>query len=173
MAKGLLMVLTGNGKGKSTAAMGMALRAMGHGIRVCVIQFVKGPRPGGEREAAKRFSDLMVFQVTGRGFTWASDDLQKDAHAAREGWALACAALSDGGYGLVVLDELTYPIRYGFLTEAAVLTALGQRPPGQHAVVTGRGASAGLLAAADLVTEMQAVKHPLAAGVEAQPGVEF
>lgn len=173
MSKGLFMVFTGNGKGKTTAALGMALRAVGHGIRVCMIQFIKGPRPCGEHEAAKRFSDLMTFHVTGRGFTWASDDLQKDRHAAREGWSLACAAITDGRCGLVVLDELTYLIRYGFLTETDVLTALGQRPAGQHVVITGRNASPGLLAAADLVTEMCAVKHPFSAGVQAQPGVEF
>lgn len=173
MPEGLLMVFTGDGKGKTTAALGMALRAVGHGIRVCVIQFIKGSRSCGEREAARRFSDLMAFHVTGRGFTWASDDLQKDRHAAREGWALACAAIAGGRYGLIVLDELTYLIRYGFLTETAVLTALEQRPAGQHVVVTGRNASPGLLAAADLVTEMRAVKHPFSAGFQAQAGVEF
>jgi cob(I)alamin adenosyltransferase len=171
--KGLLMVFTGNGKGKTTAALGMALRAMGHGIKVCVVQFIKGSRGCGEREAVQRFSDLMTFHVTGRGFTWTSDDVQKDKIAAREGWALACAMMADGRYGLVILDELTYLIRYGFLTETAVLAALGQRPAGQHVVITGRNASAGLLAAADLVTEMHVVKHPYAAGIKAQAGIEF
>ncbi len=173
MAKGLLMVFTGDGKGKTTAALGMALRAVGHGIKVCVIQFIKGPGHCGERAAAKRFSGLMEFHVTGRGFTWASDDIQKDRSAAREGWDQACAVIADGRYGMVILDELTYLIQYGFLTEAAVLAALGQRPGGQHVVITGRNASEGLLAAADLVTEMRAVKHPYAAGIKAQRGVEF
>lgn len=173
MAKGLLMVFTGDGKGKTTAALGMALRAVGHGIKVGVIQFIKGPGHCGEREAAKRFSGLMEFHVTGRGFTWTSDDIQKDRSAARQGWGQACAVIADGRYGMVILDELTYLIQYGFLTEAAVLAALGQRPGGQHVVITGRNASEGLLAAADLVTEMRAVKHPYAAGIEAQRGVEF
>jgi cob(I)alamin adenosyltransferase len=167
------MVFTGNGKGKTTAALGMALRAVGHGIKVGVIQFIKGSRNCGEREAVKRFGDLLAFHVTGRGFTWTSDDIQKDRRAARDGWGQACAMIADGRYGMVILDELTYLIQYGFLTETVVLTALRRRPAGQHVVITGRNASEGLLAAADLVTEMHAVKHPYAAGIKAQPGVEF
>jgi cob(I)alamin adenosyltransferase len=171
--KGLLMVFTGNGKGKTTAALGMALRAMGHGIKVCVIQFIKGSWQYGELAAVKRFGELMDFHVTGRGFTWKSDDIEKDRAAAQKAWEQACGILADGRYGMVILDELTYLIHYGFLTETAVLETLAQRPGHQHVVITGRNASQGLVAAADLVTEMRAVKHPYQAGIKAQRGVEF
>lgn len=173
MQKGLLMVFTGDGKGKTTAALGMALRAMGHGMKVCVIQFIKGSWQYGELEAVKRFSDLMAFHVTGRGFTWKSDDIEKDKASAREAWKKACGIIDAGRYEMVILDELTYLIHYGFLTEKAVLEKVTRRPGHQHLVITGRNASQGLVDAADLVTEMRAVKHPYQAGIKAQKGVEF
>uniref|UniRef100_UPI0040573392 cob(I)yrinic acid a,c-diamide adenosyltransferase n=1 Tax=Candidatus Electronema sp. TaxID=2698783 RepID=UPI0040573392 len=170
---GLLIVYTGNGKGKTTAALGLTLRALGHSWRVCFIQFIKGSWKYGELTAAARFSDLLDFHVMGRGFTWKSDDLAKDAAAAREGWDFARQIMADGRHRLVVLDELTYLIKYQMLTEDEVLDALARRGPQVHVVITGRGAGDGLLRAADLVTELREVKHPYKQGVRAQQGIEF
>jgi len=172
-SKGLLMVFTGTGKGKTTAALGLALRAMGHGFRVCVVQFIKGSWKYGELDSVRRFSDLMDFHVAGRGFTRKSEDLEEDRTAAREGWRLASEAIASGKYHTVILDELTYPIHLKMLDEKEVVDRLMSRPPGLHIVVTGRNAPSALLAAADLITDMQAVKHPYAKGVKAQKGVEF
>jgi cob(I)alamin adenosyltransferase len=171
--KGLLIIYTGRGKGKTTAALGLSLRALGHGHRVCFIQFIKGSWKYGERDAAARFSDLLDFHVMGRGFTWKSDDLRKDAQAARQGWELAQKVLAEGRHRLVVLDELTYLIRYKMLTEEEVLAVLNRRSPATHVVVTGRNAGDGLIQAADLVTELQEIKHPYTSGVKAQQGIEF
>ncbi len=171
--KGLLIIYTGRGKGKTTAALGLSLRTLGHGHRVCFIQFIKGSWKYGEMEAAARFADLLDFHVMGRGFTWKSDDLQKDAAAARHGWELARKVIEEGRHRLVVLDELTYLIRYQMLTEEDVLAVLNRRGPTTHVVITGRGAGENLIQAADLVTELQEVKHPYAAGIRAQQGIEF
>lgn len=173
MANGLLMVHTGDGKGKTTAALGMALRALGHGHRVCVVQFIKGSWTCGELTAAKRFEDLLEIHVMGRGFTWKSDDLETDKALAREGWALAAEKIASGDYRMVVLDELTYLVAYDMIPEETVLDVLRNRPAATHLVVTGRNASPGLLKMADMVTEMRAVRHHFAAGVKAQAGVEF
>jgi cob(I)alamin adenosyltransferase len=173
MKKGLLMVFTGDGKGKTTAALGLALRSAGHGLRVCFIQFIKGSWKYGELEAVKRFEDWIEFHVTGKGFTWKSDDIEKDRAAARRAWAFACEAMASGRYRLVVLDELTYLLNYGMVAGEAVLAALADRPADLHVAVTGRGAPEALTAAADLVTEMQCVKHPLQAGIKAQKGIEY
>ena len=167
------MVFTGNGKGKTTAALGLSLRAMGHGFKVCVIQFIKGSWKCGELEALKRFSDLMDVHVTGRGFTWKSEDIEKDKTAAQAGWRLARSAIGSKKYHMIVLDELTYPIKLNMLDEKEVVQVLINRPPELHIVVTGRDAPAALKESADLVTEMQAVKHPLENGVKAQKGIEF
>uniref|UniRef100_UPI004055C33B cob(I)yrinic acid a,c-diamide adenosyltransferase n=1 Tax=Candidatus Electronema sp. TaxID=2698783 RepID=UPI004055C33B len=169
----LLIVYTGNGKGKTTAALGLTLRALGHSWPVCFIQFIKGSWKYGELTAAARFSDLLDFHVMGRGFTWKSDDLAKDAAAAREGWDFAKRMLAEGRHRLIVLDELTYLIKYRMLPEEEVLEALARRGPQVHVVVTGRGAGEGLLRAADLVTELREVKHPYKQGVRAQQGIEF
>ena len=173
MKKGLLIVNTGDGKGKTTAALGMAFRALGHGMRVCVIQFIKGTWKYGELSSAKRFEDLLEFHVRGNGFTWKSDNLEKDRAIAREAWELAKEKVASGDFGLVVLDELTYLIKFDMVDEDEIVSALARRPVGLHIVVTGRHASDKLVAAADLVTEMQMVKHPLKSGIRAQKGVEF
>jgi len=171
--KNLLIVYTGNGKGKTTAALGLALRFLGHGHRVCFIQFIKGSWKYGELTAAERFAGLLDFHVMGRGFTWKSDDLAKDAAAAREGWSFAKRIIAEGRHRLVVLDELTYLIKYRMLAEEEVLEVLARRGPQMHVVITGRGAGENLIQAADLVTELHEVKHPYRQGVRAQQGIEF
>ena len=173
MPQGLLIVFTGNGKGKTTAALGMAMRAAGHGLKVCFIQFIKGGWHYGELDAVKRFAGLIDFHVMGRGFTWKSDNIEEDARLAREAWDFACGAIASGRYHTVVLDEFTYLLHYHMLPLDPCLDVLAGRPPGQQVVVTGRYAPEQLVAAADLVTEMQAVKHPLTRGIKAQQGIEF
>jgi len=171
--KSLLLLFTGNGKGKTTSALGLAFRAMGHGFPVCMIQFIKGSWRYGELETAKLFPTLFELRVMGRGFTWQSEDLDKDVAAAREAWAFAEKTIREGHCRLLILDELTYLLSYGMLDEQAVLTVLASRPENMHIVVTGRAATPGLIAAADLVTEMLDIKHPYAKGVMAQQGIEF
>lgn len=171
--KGLLLVFTGNGKGKTTAALGLAFRAIGHGFPVCMIQFIKGSWQYGELETARRFDNLMELHVMGRGFTWKSDDLDKDIQAAREAWDFAAGVIREGRHRLVILDELTYLIKYEMLDEQVILDVLATRPVQMHVAVTGRDASDRLIAAADLVTEMRNVKHAYDNGVRAQKGIEF
>jgi len=171
--KGLLMVFTGNGKGKTTAALGLAFRALGHGQKVAIIQFIKGSWKYGEMESARVFSGSLDFHVMGRGFTWKSDDLDKDIALARKAWKFACTTMAENRHQLVILDELTYLITYNMIKEEEILKGLAARPDGMHVVVTGRGASKGLIAAADLVTEMKEIKHPYVSGIKAQKGVEF
>ena len=173
MKKGLLIVNTGDGKGKTTAALGLAMRAAGHGLKVCFIQFIKGSWKYGELEAVKKFASTIDFHVMGKGFTWKSDDLEKDRAAAREAWDLARAAISGDKYQLVVLDEFTYLLNYNMVDLQPVMDTLTSRPKDLHVVITGRGAPSELIEAADLVTEMQPVKHPLKAGIKAQKGIEF
>ena len=170
--RGLLMVYTGHGKGKTTAALGMVFRALGRGLSVTVVQFIKGKWKTGERLFAATLPELRFF-VMGLGFTWDSDDLSKDRQAARDAWDKAREEIASGERDLVVLDELTYTLHYGFLALDEILTVLRERPPHVHVVVTGRNAPEGLMALADLVTEMTAVKHPHQAGIKAQPGVDF
>jgi len=172
-SKGLLLVFTGNGKGKTTAALGLAFRALGHGQKVAMIQFIKGSWKYGEMESAKAFPDQLDFHVMGRGFTWKSDDLDKDIALARKAWDFARKTIAENKHQLVILDELTYLITYGMIGEDEILKGLAARPDGMHVVVTGRGASKGLVAAADLVTEMKEIKHPYASGIKAQKGIEF
>lgn len=169
---GLLLVLTGNGKGKSSSAFGMVARALGHGMKVGVCQFIKGRSDTGEEAFFRRQPDV-EWRVLGEGFTWETQDLERDTAVAREGWETARAMLTDPGYGLVVLDELTYPLKYGYLDIERVLMDLAARPPMQHVVVTGRGAPQGLIDAADTVTEMRDVKHAYGAGVRAQAGIDL
>jgi cob(I)alamin adenosyltransferase len=171
--KGLLIVNTGDGKGKTTAALGMALRAAGNGLKVCFIQFIKGSWKYGELEAVKRFKDLIDFHVMGKGFTWKSENLEKDIAAARTAWVFAQEAMVAKRHDLVVLDEFTYLLTYGMLDVEPVLAFLANRADGMHVVITGRGAPQALLDAADLVTEMRVVKHPYKSGIKAQKGVEF
>ena len=171
--KGLLIVYTGGGKGKTTAAMGQVLRALGHGWRVGVIQFIKGDWPSGEQTALERFKDLLDIHVLGAGFTWQSKDLAHDTRIAREAWAFAVDMIHSGRHRLIVLDELTYLVRYKMVPEADILDVLTHRPPGMHIIVTGRHASRNLTASADLVTEMRNRKHPFDSGRHAQRGIEF
>ncbi|WP_105317492.1 cob(I)yrinic acid a,c-diamide adenosyltransferase [Thermus tenuipuniceus] len=169
--RGLLLVYTGDGKGKSTAAFGLALRAHGRGLRVRIFQFLKhqGARFGEHRA----FSALGIpVEGLGDGFTWKSQDLDRSAALAREGWERARAALLSGEWDLVVLDEATYPLRYGWVSLEEFLQVLGDRPRHVHVVVTGRGAPEALLALADTVTEMRKVKHAFDLGVPAQKGIE-
>jgi cob(I)alamin adenosyltransferase len=171
--KGLLMVHTGPGKGKSTAAFGLALRMVGRGRPVGVVQFIKGAWSTGERDAFARFGDLVEWHAMGEGFTWETQDRARDIAAAERAWQRATEMMQRPGLGLLVLDELNIALRYDYLDEAVVLAGLAARPEGLHVVVTGRNARPGLIAAADLVTEMTLVKHHFAAGVRAQEGIEF
>ena len=171
--KGLLIVHTGPGKGKSTAAFGLALRMLGHGHRVGVVQFIKGAWHSGERDALEAFGDRVAWFTMGEGFTWETQDLARDIAAAERAWAKACELMADQNFGLVILDELNIALRYDYLDLAAVVAALAGRRPGLHVVVTGRNAKPELIAVADLVTEMGLAKHHFAAGVKAQPGIEF
>jgi len=169
---GLLVVYTGHGKGKTTAALGMVFRALGRGLRVTVVQFIKGKWKTGERVFAESLPQLR-FLVMGLGFTWESDDISRDKAAARAAWAEAQKEISSGERELVVLDELTYAFHYGFLALDEVLETLRSRPEGVHVVITGRDAPEPLLELADLVTEMKLVKHPFQLGKKAQMGVDF
>jgi cob(I)alamin adenosyltransferase len=171
--KGLLIVHTGAGKGKSTAAFGLALRMLGRGRRVGVVQFIKGAWHSAERDALTRFGDQLVWHTMGEGFTWETQDRARDIAAAERAWAKALDLMAEPGLAMLILDELNIALRYDYLDLGAVVTALTARPTGLHVVVTGRNAKPELLAAADLVTEMTLVKHHFAAGVKAQPGIEF
>jgi cob(I)alamin adenosyltransferase len=171
--KGLLMVHTGPGKGKTTAAFGLALRMLGRGRPVGVVQFIKGAWTTGERTAFERFGAMVEWHTMGEGFTWETQDRARDVAAAERAWAQAVAMMVRPDLGLLVLDELNIALRYDYLDEDAVLTALAARPPALHVVITGRNARPALVAAADLVTEMAVVKHHFAAGVKAQEGIEF
>ncbi|HZT50388.1 MAG TPA: cob(I)yrinic acid a,c-diamide adenosyltransferase, partial [Stellaceae bacterium] len=171
--RGLLIVHTGAGKGKSTAAFGMVLRCIGHGMRVGVVQFVKGAWSTGERDVLAKFPDLVTCRAMGEGFTWDTQDRARDIAAARAAWEAAKAMLADAAYQLVLLDELNIVLRYDYLPLEDVLAALAAKPRDLHVVVTGRNAKPELIALADLVTEMTLVKHPFRAGVKAQRGIEF
>ncbi|MDR3517721.1 MAG: cob(I)yrinic acid a,c-diamide adenosyltransferase [Azospirillaceae bacterium] len=171
--KGLLIVHTGKGKGKSTAAFGMVMRALGHGFRVGIVQFIKGRWETGERVVLERFADQLTVATMGEGFTWETQDRSRDIAAARAAWTRAQAMLVDPRYRLVLLDELNIVLRYDYLPLDEVLAGLQQRVPGQHVIVTGRNAAEALIEAADLVTEMTMVKHPFRDGVKAQAGIEF
>ncbi|MBI5938070.1 MAG: cob(I)yrinic acid a,c-diamide adenosyltransferase [Betaproteobacteria bacterium] len=170
--RGLLLIHTGNGKGKSSAAFGLVARALGHGMRVAVVQFVKSRTDTGE-EGFFRKQPNVDWHVMGEGFTWETQDRERDAAAARAAWDVARRYLSDSDFGLVVLDEMTYAFSYGWLQLDEVLAALRARPAMQHVVITGRAAPSGLIDAADTVTDMTMVKHAYKAGVKAMPGVEF
>jgi cob(I)alamin adenosyltransferase len=171
--KGLLIVHTGPGKGKSTAAFGLALRMIGHNRPVGVVQFIKGAWGTGERAVLERFGDLVSWHTMGEGFTWETQDRARDVAAAERAWAKAVELIHRPGMALVVLDELNIALRYDYLDEAEVIAGLQARPEGVHVVVTGRNARAGMIEAADLVTEMTVVKHHFSAGVKAQAGIEF
>jgi cob(I)alamin adenosyltransferase len=171
--KGLLIVHTGKGKGKSTAAFGLLLRAIGRGFQCGVVQFGKGAWQTGERTAIERFGDQVTWHTLGEGFTWETQDRARDVAAAERAWARATELMEDPSIQLLVLDELNISLRYEHLDLGKVLAAFATRRPDLHVVVTGRNAKPELIEAADLVTEMVAVKHHFAAGVKAQPGIEF
>ena len=171
--KGLLIVHTGTGKGKSTAAFGLALRMLGRGRRVGVIQFIKGAWRSAERDALETFGDQVAWYTMGEGFTWDTQDLKRDIAAAGRAWDKARELMADQTLGLIILDELNIALRYDYLDLHVVIAALGARRPDLHVVITGRNAKPELVAVADLVTDMTLVKHHFAAGVKAQPGIEF
>ncbi len=171
--KGLLIVHTGKGKGKTTAAFGLALRTLGYGRTVGVVQFVKGAWHTGERDAFAAFGDRVRWHSMGEGFTWETQDLKRDVAAAEAAWIQAKALMADPEVALLVLDEINIALRYDYLSLADVVETLRGRREGLHVVATGRNAKPELIEAADLVTEFEAVKHHFAAGVKAQEGIEF
>jgi cob(I)alamin adenosyltransferase len=171
--KGLLIVHTGTGKGKSTAAFGLALRMLGRGMRVGVVQFIKGAWHTSERDALAKFGDQVSWHSMGEGFTWETQDLARDIAAAERAWGKAQELMADPSFALVILDELNIALRYDYLALDKVLATLQARRSDLHVVVTGRNAKPKLIETADLVTEMNPVKHHFAAGVKAQAGIEF
>ncbi len=171
--KGLLIVHTGSGKGKSTAAFGLALRMLGRGHRVGVVQFIKGAWHSAERDALAKFGDQLVWHTMGEGFTWETQDRARDVAAAERAWAKAQELINEPSFAMIVLDEINIALRYDYLKLDDVVGALTARRPNLHVVVTGRNAKPEMIVAADLVTEMTLVKHHFAAGVKAQPGIEF
>ena len=171
--KGLVIVHTGTGKGKSTAAFGLALRALGNGFKVGIVQFVKGKWQTGERAILASFPDQVEMKAMGEGFTWDTQDRARDIAAARAAWEEAKRMIADPSYRMVILDELNIVLRYDYLPVAEVLAALAAKPADSHVVITGRNAKPELIEAADLVTEMTLIKHPFRSGVKAQAGIEF
>lgn len=171
--RGLLIVNTGAGKGKTTAALGLVFRALGHGLTVGVVQFTKGAIATGEAALARKLAPQLEWYILGEGFTWDTQDRDRDVAAARQAWATAVRLLRDPAFDLVVLDELNIVLRYDYLALADVLAELRARRAMLHVVVTGRNAKAELIDLADLVTDMTLVKHPFRSGVKPQKGVEF
>ncbi|OFV83652.1 MAG: cob(I)yrinic acid a,c-diamide adenosyltransferase [Acidobacteria bacterium RIFCSPHIGHO2_12_FULL_67_30] len=172
--KGLIIVHTGPGKGKTTAALGLALRAVGSGLKVLMVQFIKGSWHYGELDAAKAFGDKFVLRPMGRGFVKLGGEIDpEDKRAADEAWAFAREKIFSGEYDMIILDEINYAISYGLLAVGPVLDTLKRKPEMVHVVLTGRNAPADLIALADLVTEMREVKHPYQKGIEAQRGIEY
>jgi len=171
--RGLLIVHTGKGKGKSTAAFGMVFRGIGHGFKIGVVQFVKGAWGTGERDVLEKFSDQVTIKAMGEGFTWDTQDRQRDLAAAHSAWEMAKAMIADPSYKMILLDELNIVLRYDYLPLAEVIEVLKHKPRDTHVIVTGRNAKDELIEIADLVTEMTEIKHPFRAGVKAQAGIEF
>jgi cob(I)alamin adenosyltransferase len=170
---GIIIVNTGNGKGKSSSAFGMVARALGHGMQVGVVQFIKGALSTGEETFLRRFPDEVRFHAMGEGYTWETQNRERDIEKATEAWALARQFLSDPTIGMVVLDELNIALKYGYVDVHTVIADLLDRPTMQHVVITGRGAPPELVAIADTVTEMNVVKHAFKAGIGAQAGTEW
>jgi cob(I)alamin adenosyltransferase len=171
--KGLLIVHTGKGKGKSTAAFGMVFRCIGHGMKAGVVQFVKGAWATGERTVLEKFPDLVTIKAMGEGFTWETQDRERDIAHARAGWEEAKRMIADPDYKLVLLDELNIVLRYDYLPIEEIIEVLRNKPNDKHVIVTGRNAKDELIEIADLVTEMEQVKHPFRSGVKAQMGIEY
>ena len=170
---GIIIVNTGNGKGKSSSAFGMAVRALGHGMKVGVVQFIKGAMSTGEEQFLRRFPDEVSFHAMGEGYTWETQNRERDIAKAEEAWQQARRFLTDPAYGLVVLDELNIALKYRYLDVHTVIADLLDRPAMQHVVVTGRAAPPELIEVADTVTEMNVVKHAFKAGIAAQAGTEW
>jgi len=170
---GIIIVNTGNGKGKSSSGFGMIIRAMGHGMKVAVVQFVKGAMSTGEEKFLRRFPDEVSFHAMGEGYTWETQDRERDILKAQQAWVLAKGFLSDPSIGLVLFDELNIALKYKYLDVDTVIADLLDRPDMQHVVITGRGAPEELIAIADTVTEMAVVKHAFKAGIAAQAGTEW
>jgi cob(I)alamin adenosyltransferase len=172
--KGLIVVHTGNGKGKTTAALGMVLRSLGHGYRVAIIQFIKGAWEPAEKAALSRWSDQLTFHALGEGFTWETQNQQRDTENAQAAWQRALNYICNPEYRLVLLDEINIALKYNFLSAEEVLAGLAQKPVDTHVILTGRGAPPALIEQADLVTEMTLIKHPFRdQNIKAQPGIEF
>ena len=171
--QGVIVVVTGNGKGKSSSAFGMAARALGHGMKVGVVQFIKGAIPTGEERFFRRFPDEVRFHIAGEGYTWETQDRERDIARAEAGWAKALELLRDPGIGLVVLDELNIALKSRYLEVGRVIADLEARVPMQHVVITGRGAPPELIEAANTVSDIAVVKHSFAQGIRAQKGVEL
>jgi cob(I)alamin adenosyltransferase len=170
-ARGLILVNTGNGKGKSTAAYGVAFRAVGQGLKVSVIQFIKGKWKTGEIETAQRLG--LEFMPMGKGFTWESKNLEEDKALMREAWVVASEKILSGAYDLIILDEINYVLGYGYVAVDEVVRVLQSRPAHVHVVLTGRNAPDEIISIADCVTEMRDVKHPYRSGIPAQRGIDF
>ncbi|MFQ5508668.1 MAG: cob(I)yrinic acid a,c-diamide adenosyltransferase [Leptospirillia bacterium] len=170
---GLVVITTGDGKGKTTAALGLGLRAVGNDMNVCMVQFIKGKWKTGEQKALEIFGDRFEILPMGDGFTWDTKDREADMKRVREGWDLAMAKVAEGRISMLILDEILYVLSYDYFPLAELLDFLDNRPAGLHVVLTGRGAPPELIERADLVTEMGAVKHPYKAGIKAQKGIEF
>lgn len=171
--QGLLIVHTGTGKGKTSAALGMVVRAIGHGMKVGVVQFVKGAMATGEKTVFDAFPENVEFKPMGEGFTWDTQDRTRDIASARTAWDEVCRMIADPAYQMVVADELNIVLRYDYLPLDEVLKAFAAKPEMKHVIVTGRNAPDALIEAADLVTEMTMIKHPFRSGVKAQAGIEF
>ena len=172
-SRGVIVVNTGNGKGKSSSGFGVVARALGHGMQVGIVQFIKGRGDTGEENFFRRFPDQVSYHVMGEGFTWETQDRSRDIEKANAAWEVARGMLRDPNINLVLFDELNIALKLGYLDVAAVIADLQQRPPMQHVVITGRGAPEALIEIADTVTEMNVIKHAFKAGVKAMPGVEF
>ncbi len=171
--RGLLVVHTGAGKGKTTAALGMVIRCLGHGMKVAIVQFIKGAIDTAEERVLKSFGDQVVFLRMGEGYTWETQDKDRDKAVAQEAWGEVEKFLQDPTFGMVVLDELNIAIHHEYVSLEQVLRATARRPPMLHVVITGRGAKPELIEAADLVSEMKMIKHPFRKGIKAQKGIEF
>jgi cob(I)alamin adenosyltransferase len=172
--KGLIIVHTGNGKGKTTAALGMVMRSLGHGYRVGIVQYIKGAWEPAEKNVLSRFDDQVEFHAMGEGFTWDTQDRERDITMAQAAWAKSLEFIENPGYRLVLLDEINIALKLGYLSVTDVLAGLERKPADSHVILTGRGAPAELIDRADLVTEMQPIKHPFKEqGVKAQAGIEF
>jgi cob(I)alamin adenosyltransferase len=172
--KGLIIVNTGNGKGKTTAALGMVMRSLGHGYRVAIVQYIKGAWEPAEKAVLSKFSDQLEFQAMGEGFTWDTQDRDRDIQMAKLAWEKSLSYIVEESYRLILLDEINVALKLGYLDPDEVLAGLEQKPANTHVILTGRGAPAAIIDRADLVTEMNPIKHPFREqGIKAQPGIEF